>query len=61
VIEYVWIFSERTYGQLLRYGATHSLVRYIDEEIEIEEWLENDDFEFRSERAFEYEQDDETE
>lgn len=57
-MEFVWIEEERTYGLLVHYGATHSLVRYESDGVEIEEWLENDDFEFRSERAFEYEQED---
>jgi hypothetical protein len=59
MIELVWIFEERTYGQLMHYGATHSLVRYESGGLDIEEWLENDEFELRSERAFEYEADDE--
>lgn len=58
-MEYVWIFEERVYGVLLNYGAAVSLVRYESNGLEYEEWLDNDDFEFRSERAFEYEQDDE--
>ncbi len=55
--EWVWIYDERLYGELVHYGATYSLVRYEKMGHVWEEWLENDDFELRSERAFEYEQD----
>ena len=58
-MEYVWIHHVKNYGVLVHYGAEYSLIRYDQDGLEIEEWLENDDFELRSERAFEYEQDDE--
>lgn len=57
MIELVWILEERVYGVLLSYGATHSLVKYESGGLDIEEWLENDEFELRSERAIEYEAD----
>lgn len=56
MIEYVWIFSERNYGELLHYGAFCSFVRYESGGLQIEEWLNNDDFEIRQEHAIEYEQ-----
>lgn len=55
MIEWVWIFEERNYGQLLHYGAFYSKVRYLSGGLEIEEWLSNDDFEVREGRI-EYEQ-----
>lgn len=57
-VEWVWLYDEQAYGVVLKYGATHSLIRYESVGHIWEEWIENDDFEFRSERAIEYEQDD---
>lgn len=54
--EIVWIFEERTYGELLHLGAFYSLVRFVSHGLEYEEWLSNDDFEIREEHTVEHEE-----
>ena len=53
--EWVWIHEERVYGELINYGTYFSRVRYEKSGLEYEVLLENDEFEFRSERFFDYE------
>ena len=55
--EWVWIHEERVYGELLNYGTYFSTVRYEKDGLLCEVLLENDEFELRSERAFDYEAD----
>lgn len=55
--EVVWLFGRNRYAFLVHRGAYYSTVRWDEESILYEEEIENNDYEFWSERAIEFESD----
>lgn len=53
--EIVWLKEERRPAILVSRGAFFSVIRYITNGIEYEVDVENDDYEFWEERAFDFE------
>ncbi len=48
----VWLSEERVYGYLISLGAFASLIRYEQDDVEYETYIENDEWEY----LFDYEQ-----
>ena len=42
--EIVWIYSEKCYGEIIKYGAFYSLVAYTKDKTRFEVYLENEEF-----------------
>lgn len=57
--EVVWLKSQRRFAFLISRGAWFSVVSWREDDIEYEDTVENDDYEFWRERAIEFESDDE--
>lgn len=43
MIELVWIESERCFGEVIKRNHAYSLVRFFNDGIDHEEFIENDD------------------
>lgn len=50
----VYIFDEKTYGNVEKLGAFASVVKYTKDEVEVEELLDNEDFVIVDEIVFEH-------
>ncbi len=51
----VWLSEYRTFGYLLQEGAFTSLIRFMHEGEDIEEQIENDEYNLWEEHAIDYE------
>jgi hypothetical protein len=56
--EMVWLLTQRRWAVLTHLGAHYSTVEWVENGIEYEDIIENDDYEFLEDRAFEFEPDD---
>ena len=54
----VYIFDEKTYGNVEKLGVYASVVKYTKENVEVEELLDNEDFVIVDEIVFEHVEED---
>lgn len=56
--EVVWLKTQRRWAFLVSRGAWYSVVHWRENDIDYEDTVENDDYEFWTERAIEFNSDD---
>ncbi len=56
--EQVWLKTHNVWAVLISRGAYYSHVVWSNDGVEYEDYVENDDYDFWTERAFEFESDD---